>query len=659
MEEQFVDSTVLSQNYNNASLSSAIEGQQVRTGTSVSALMSKLTDVASMAYGSGIGEGIKGGAGHIGVINGKVVKFNTKSAERKALNQTSETYRQMMEASDVLRDRLAMSVAHIEEIVGQTSLFKSINPDPNSKEHQDLVQFKKEAAALLGVEMKDGKLTVDESRPVEAKNSSAFKGLANRGLLTRAAAAKTVTLIRDFLRQHELDRATLVKEGLSTDAEKLDLHIWGKVKGMKNLASTSADSFAYMKGVRQALHDVAAVKEAKVTVGDQTKSVAEHLRDFGNEKMKSVIAAIRLDETTSSAGYTKLTVNEKTSYEGLLTSHACNMVRFLRTQTLAATFDAMLVRLHELYNTKLVADGGNPAEKPAILTDLGENPIQRILNQALAKMMGKTEDEIKNLPDERRALTQNQNRNLVALMRNELLAVIAPRGNEYVPGSNPPVISEEAMLVKDFLMSATRLLDSDADGEDFSHVVGFKESTASSNDQKYSGLDVGKRLFTPDAYNIFTEFSYGVTEQLKAQLAREAEAKQTLQAALDSVKRDLFEPMGAFKVVGSDATKSLTIVPPRLRSTGEQQLAKFVKKLRTVDPAKGDKIAVQRRLFIERMLRAMDPNANIDTTRFEIEEGGQTKTLGYTELVMKVLGDLFDQKLAPTLLDPKVREAGV
>ncbi len=178
-------------------------------------------------------------------------------------------------------------------------------------------------------------------------------------------------------------------------------------------------------------------------------------------------------------------------------------------------------------------------------------------------------------------------------------------------------------------------------------------------DHVYEASDVGKRLFTPDDYNIFTKVSYGVTEQQKAQLAREAEAKQTLQAALDSVKRDLFEPMGAFKVVGSDATKSLTIVPPRLRSTGEQQLAKFVNKLRTVDPAKGDKIAVQRRLFIERMLRAMDPNASIDTTRFEIEEGGQTKTLGYTELVMKVLGDLFDQKLAPTLLDPKVREAGV
>lgn len=37
--------------------------------------------------------------------------------------------------------------------------------------------------------------------------------------------------------------------------------------------------------------------------------------------------------------------------------------------------------------------------------------------------------------------------------------------------------------------------------------------------------------------------------------------------ALDSVKRDLFEPMGAFHVVGRNDTKSLTIVPPRLRPT--------------------------------------------------------------------------------------------
>ncbi len=41
-----------------------------------------LSEIANMAYGSGDSEGIAGGAGNIGLINGRVVKFNTHFKER-------------------------------------------------------------------------------------------------------------------------------------------------------------------------------------------------------------------------------------------------------------------------------------------------------------------------------------------------------------------------------------------------------------------------------------------------------------------------------------------------------------------------------------------------------------------------------------------------
>ena len=542
-----------------------------------------------------------------------------------------------MEASDALRTRLAMSVAHMGDIVGQKSLFKNVSDE-------DLADFRTKAAALLGLEVEKGQL---KSRGDD------FKGLENRGLLTRSAAAKTVTLIRDFLRQHVADRATLIKKGVTDDAATLDLHVWGKVKGMKNLASTSTDSFDYMKGVRKVLHDVALVKESKLTVEGQTKTFAEHMRDCGNTVMKIAIAPLRLDEM-SQAGRTTLTMNGKT-YESLVPTHAYNMVRFQRAQSLAASFDAMFVRLHELYNAKRVADGKAPVEKPQIMTDLGKNPIWRLLEQAQAKVMGKTVEEIRQLPDEERILTKNQNRNLMALVRNELLAVIAQRGNEYVPGSNPPVISEEAMLVKDFLMSAAQLLDLDSDSGDFSHVVKKNETKLDHRDAKYEGSDTDKRLYTEDDYNIFTAQTYGVKGDMKAQLEREAETRQSFREALDGVKKDLYEPAGAFKTVGVDAPRAITIVPRQMRQAAETRLTKFVNKLRMVDPAKDDEIARLRRSFIDEM-QSLDQNAGIDTTQFEVEEGGETKTLNYAAMVKKLLGDLFDQKLAPVLLDPEVRE---
>ena len=211
------------------------------------------------------------------------------------------------------------------------------------------------------------------------------------------------------------------------------------------------------------------------------------------------------------------------------------------------------------------------------------------------------------------------------------------------------------MLVKDFLMSAAQLLDLDSDSGDFSHVVKKNETKLDHRDAKYEGSDTDKRLYTEDDYNIFTAQTYGVKGDMKAQLEREAETRQAFREALDGVKKDLYEPTGAFKAVGVDAPRAITIVPRQMRQAAETRLTKFVNKLRMVDPAKDDEIARLRRSFIDEM-QSLDQNAGIDTTQFEVEEGGETKTLNYAAMVKKLLGDLFDQKLAPVLLDPEVRE---
>lgn len=82
----------------------------------------KAKAIAEMVYGNGWFEGDKGGKGHIGIIDGKVIKFNTKKKERdeldkmkkidasmKARDKDSEgfvTYREMKESCNNLRREL-------------------------------------------------------------------------------------------------------------------------------------------------------------------------------------------------------------------------------------------------------------------------------------------------------------------------------------------------------------------------------------------------------------------------------------------------------------------------------------------------------------------------------------------------------------------------
>ncbi len=61
----------------------------------------KLTEIAKMVYGSGKSEGTSGGKGNIGMLNGRVVKFNTHWTERRG-----RTTNEMLESCNDLRRAL-------------------------------------------------------------------------------------------------------------------------------------------------------------------------------------------------------------------------------------------------------------------------------------------------------------------------------------------------------------------------------------------------------------------------------------------------------------------------------------------------------------------------------------------------------------------------
>ena len=60
-----------------------------------------LAQIAKMAYGSGRNEGVAGGKGNIGLVDGQVVKFNTHWTER--LKSTTD---EMRASCDELRRKL-------------------------------------------------------------------------------------------------------------------------------------------------------------------------------------------------------------------------------------------------------------------------------------------------------------------------------------------------------------------------------------------------------------------------------------------------------------------------------------------------------------------------------------------------------------------------
>lgn len=482
----------------------------------INGLMSDLTEVAAMAYGSGIGEGVNGGKGHIGMLNGKVIKFNTKSSERAKLQTSGAVFDEMKAASDTLRNRLATAVDAAVDIVSSGR--------HGFKVDQNLAAFKARAAGLLGVATQvtgdDGKCVLEKA--AGARNSKDllihYRMLEGRGLLTRAVAAQTVTLIRDFLRQHAPDQAMLVKNRESLDTVSLDLNVWRKVKEMRNLKSQDVRSdagFDYFKEISEVTHRVEKIKCSELGY----PYFAAGLREVGNKEMCLRFQNVLIDQG-SERNRTILKFGDREPLS-MMPEIAEGALRGYRAQSLAASMDKMFAKMKNLYGQyRLRTD--RSFEHVQTVSALEDAPFMKIFEESVGEIKGRDGKDY-DYADSHWSLSENETRNLLALMRNKALAFVSAQDNELVRDAQTgkTVISEETMLVKDLFLSCARLFDRDADHCDCSKQVERHELDRRLGDgtnRIFSEKQVGLRYFTPRHWNVFTTSTYDVDSSVAGEI---------------------------------------------------------------------------------------------------------------------------------------------
>ena len=117
----------------------------------------QLKAIGQLAYGHGIGEGDKGGKGNIGLVGGKVIKFNTKLGERKNLDVNSVDYANMRECCDALRNKLY-------EMANDEAVVKNLDMD---KVMEKLGMEKDDASLAGGVKVKEDAGLLDRTNTAD------------------------------------------------------------------------------------------------------------------------------------------------------------------------------------------------------------------------------------------------------------------------------------------------------------------------------------------------------------------------------------------------------------------------------------------------------------------------------------------------------------
>lgn len=441
---------------------------------SVSAAMGNIREVAAMAYGSGLFEGASGGKGHIGVLNGKVIKFNTHSSERDAvekMHSQGEDYEQMLAASDKLRVSLVES---LKTVLVATK-------DGNFKDQEaSQSRITAKAAEYLGL-----KTSVNNEKVFFASENGQFAMQENRGLLTRSAAAKVVTLIRDYLRNHYPDPQALFEAHKSDDRFN-DAHfsVWRNVEAMKNRLSSEGKNtgFEYVQKMETALEAVNTMKSANGFLAS--------IRTIGNNKMKT-----ELDKGHIHLDYHQGFQNPPTVVRGSKTfktnyaEQANGICRYFKTKAMIDAMDKMFAELikkcgvdnKEIENAlgktpfkkafnSVVADSARKALKRGLEVSIKNRNLQR--NDAEQKMETFLEDDnlIVDFLENSRPIpalefSLNRNRALVSLVRDKLLAQIAPQDNEILKDDAGAEIgiSTNVLFAKDFLRQCADMLSIKAD----------------------------------------------------------------------------------------------------------------------------------------------------------------------------------------------------
>lgn len=424
---------------------------------SVSAAMGNLREIAAMAYGSGLFEGASGGKGHIGLLNGKVIKFNTHSKEREAVDKMepqNKNYEQMLAASDKLRTSLVRSLT--------TVMYAATNGKFKDQE-ESKSRITAKAAEYLGL-----KTTINNDKVFFVGDKGEYSMQQNRGLLTRSAAAKVVTLIRDYLRNHYPDPQALFKAHKSDDRFN-DAHfsVWRNIEGMKaRLSSNGKDTgFEYVSKMAAALESV---KTMKSEIG------LESIRSVGNNVMNTALKKdhIHLDYSRG-FNMAPIIVRGSRKIDTHYAEQANGVCRYFKTKAMIDSMDAMFA--------ELIKKRGE--DNKEIENAFGKTPFKTAFNSIVAASARKAKDAETKMAaffgDDDRVVdylentnpvpalefSLNRNRALVSLVRDKLLELIAPQDNEILRDHTGAEtgISTNVLFAKDFISQCADMLSIKAD----------------------------------------------------------------------------------------------------------------------------------------------------------------------------------------------------
>lgn len=157
-----------------------------------------LAQIAKMAYGSGRNEGVTGGKGNIGLVDGQVVKFNTHWTER--LKSTTD---EMRASCDELRRKLGTIAGELLASPGEE------NPDVAAAKRETLANIRRqlgldpEGQAVVSTRLLDRKIVaavVTQLAEVSGQNvwieaENAADTLSSRGVDTTFEAVRVPILI--------------------------------------------------------------------------------------------------------------------------------------------------------------------------------------------------------------------------------------------------------------------------------------------------------------------------------------------------------------------------------------------------------------------------------------------------------------------------------
>lgn len=120
---------------------------------SVEKLKGQLIEIASVAYGSGATEGKSGGEGHIGLVGGRVVKFNTHRSEYKGNFAAAQNYDKMLASSRKLRGRLLELAAAVLQgkMLGWAEAVSEQDDSTVERMHKTVIEMSEDEKAKTGV----------------------------------------------------------------------------------------------------------------------------------------------------------------------------------------------------------------------------------------------------------------------------------------------------------------------------------------------------------------------------------------------------------------------------------------------------------------------------------------------------------------------------